>query len=127
MKRFTCGCLSVIVVLALALAGLLTWAQENAISLRPVVIAGLVGVAVVYLLAGRKLLRLVSGPDYTPEERERLRIYNEYQATRPRPDAARYDDWHAGGAARYQADCAAHLARYGGKPPKGLTEREGSR
>lgn len=125
MKRLTCGCISLLAVLALALAGLLTWASENGISLRPVVIVGLVALAVVYLLTGRALLRLVSGPDYTAEERERLRIYNEYQATRPRADAARYDDWHAGGAARYQADCAAHLARYGGKPPKGLTEREG--
>lgn len=74
------------------------------------------------LLTGRKLLRLVSGLVYTAQERERLRIYNEYQATRPRPDDPRYADWHNGGALRYAADSWEHLKKYGGKPPQSLTQ-----
>lgn len=122
MKRLTCGCISLLAVLALALAGLLTWASDNNVSLRPVVIAGLVGVGAVWLLTGRALWRLLTGPVYTPEEQEQLRIYNEYQATRPMPDDPRYDDWHRGGAERFQADKRRHLAKYGGEPPRGVTK-----
>ncbi len=80
------------------------------------------GAALAGVLAGMVLLALLLRAIDRGEERqhraqaETYRRWRDWYAGLPKPDAAKYDDWNAGDAARFEADTARYLRERGAEP-----------